>query len=154
MKLPMNGTERIQAAPATVRRFVTDPEQVGRCLPDLQELQVTDPRHFIAHVKIGLGPVRGRFKLEVELNPDAGPDKLELRLKGSGMGSGLNMSSQVRVCAADDTTEMQWTAEASVSGPLASVGGRLLEAQARKTTEQLFANIRRTLEQGEQAAAR
>ncbi len=149
MKLQMSGTERIAATRDAVWHFVTDPAQVGRCLPDLQELQVVDGQHLTALVKIGVGPIKGRFKMEVALDP--GADALDLRLKGSGMGSGLQMSSQLRLTAAGaGATELQWQAEAAVSGPLASVGGRLLDAQAKKTTLQLFENIRQNLE----AAAR
>lgn len=147
MNLKMDGTERISAPCDAVWAFVTDPEGVGHCLPDLQELQVTDPQHLVAFVRIGVGPVRGRFKMEVALEPAAG--ELGMRLKGSGMGSGLTMNARLLLLTADSGgTALQWAAEAAVSGPLASVGGRLLEAQAKKTVEQLFANIRHRLESG------
>jgi carbon monoxide dehydrogenase subunit G len=147
MKMSLSGVEQIQAEIAAVSRFVTDPNQVGRCLPDLQELTVTDPQHFTALVKIGVGPIRGRFKMEVELGTLTADVELAMKLKGSGMGNGLAMSSTMKLVAtAADQTELHWSAEASVSGPLAGVGGRLLEGQAKKTTEALFANIRQALE--------
>jgi carbon monoxide dehydrogenase subunit G len=153
MKLQMQGSEHIRALPEAVRRFVTDPAQVGRCLPDLQELDVVDHRRLVAFVRVGVGPVRGRFKLEVDLGGEG--EGLTMRLKGSGMGSGLQMQSRMRLTpAGEGTTVLDWDAEAAVSGPLASVGGRLLDAQARKTTQQLFDAIRRNLESGGQVAAR
>lgn len=146
MKLNLNGVEQIQAGSEAVGQFVTDPDKVGRCLPDLQELTVTDPQHFTAFVKIGIGPIRGRFKMEVQLGPLTGGE-MTMKLKGSGMGNGLAMNSTMRlVAAAAGQTELHWSAEASVSGPLAGVGGRLLEGQAKKTTEALFANIRQALQ--------
>lgn len=153
MKMQLNGVEKISAAKATVRGFVLDPNRVGACLPDLQELQVADERHMTALVKIGIGPIRGKFKMEVELNPLAGGDEITMSLKGSGMGNGLTMSSAMRLVETGaGTTELHWSADAAVSGPLVGVGGRLLEGQAKKTTEQLFANIQRQLEAGGQAA--
>lgn len=147
MKMSLNGVEQIQAEIAAVSRFVTDPNQVGRCLPDLQELTVADPQHFTAFVKIGVGPIRGKFKMEVELAPSADGREMAMKLKGSGMGNGLAMNSTMKLVeAGPDRTELHWSAEASVSGPLAGVGGRLLEGQAKKTTEALFANIRQALE--------
>lgn len=145
--MSLSGVEQIQAGMSAVSRFVIDPSQVGKCLPDLQELTVTDPQHFTAFVKIGIGPIRGRFKMEVELQPLADGGEMAMKLKGSGMGNGLAMNSVIKlVAAAADRTELHWSAEASVSGPLAGVGGRLLEGQAKKTTEALFANIRQALE--------
>lgn len=144
MKVQFSGTEAIRAPKEDVRRFVLSPDQVGNCLPDLQELQVADATHFTAVVKIGLGPVRGRFKLEVELLPEG--DAAAIRIKGGGLGSGLAMTSAMRLEATAAGTNLHWQADASVSGPLATVGGRLLEGQARKTVEQLFTAIRQKLE--------
>jgi carbon monoxide dehydrogenase subunit G len=153
MKMTLNGTEHIGVSRADVYTFLTNPDQVGRCLPDLQELQVQDPTHFVAIVKIGVGAIRGKFKMEVELQPDAATMAMGMRLKGSGMGSMLNMTSQVQLQEAGPAaTDMVWSAEATVSGPLASVGGRLLEGQAKKTTQQLFETIRLRLEAGSAAA--
>ena len=50
--------------------FVTDPEKVGHCLPDVVEVTVHDPTHFEAVVQVGVGPVRGKFKFKFELQPD------------------------------------------------------------------------------------
>jgi len=151
MKIQLNGVERIRAEKAVVYGFITDPNQVGQCLPDLQELTVQDQHHMVAIVSIGIGPIRGTFKMEAAISPADG-EGLALKLKGSGMGNGLAMESRMSLVAVTDGTELHWSAEASVSGPLAGVGGRLLEGQARKTTEQLFMNIRKALETGSQAA--
>jgi carbon monoxide dehydrogenase subunit G len=156
LRLAFSGMERIDADKATVRAFLTDSSQVSACLPDLQEVTLVEDRHFVAIVKVGVGPVRGRFKMDVRLDPEVGPDELALELRGSGMGSGMELRSSLRLEEqAPRTTHLHWAAEATVSGPLASVGGRLLEGQARKTTEQLFTAIRTALEAaGEVAVGR
>jgi uncharacterized protein len=152
MKMNLNGVERIQADRDTVRTFVTDPEQVGRCMPDLQDLKVSDSQHMIAMVRVGVGPIRGTFKMEIELLQGT-DSEAAMKLKGSGMGNGIAMSSTMQFVPAEGgVTELHWKAEATVSGPLAGIGGRLLEGQAKKTTEQLFSNIRQTLE-GQRAPA-
>ncbi|HVA37296.1 MAG TPA: carbon monoxide dehydrogenase subunit G [Candidatus Dormibacteraeota bacterium] len=147
MKIEMNGVERVSVTPAQALAFVSDPKRVGTCMPDLENLQVSDERHFVATVRVGVGPVKGRLKMEVELTSDPSkPEELQMAAKGSGMGSGMNLNSRVRVTSAGDgASELHWTADAAVSGPLASVGGRLLEAQAKKTTERMFAAIREAL---------
>lgn len=145
MKVQFKGTEPIQAPRGQVWQFLLDPRQVGHCLPDLQELHVHDQRRFTALVRIGLGPVRGRFKLDVELTPAPDGESAGIALKGAGMGSGLQMSSQVSL-EGDSPTVLHWQADAAVSGPLATLGGRLLEGQAGKTIAQLFTAIRQNLE--------
>ena len=41
----------------------------------------------------------------------------------------------------DGTTTLDWTGEASMRGPVASVGGRMLDVQAKKLIEKTFANM-------------
>lgn len=144
MRIQYEGTVPVRAGRDEVRRFVTDPERVGRCLPDLQTLEVTDARRFTAWVRAGVGPIRGTFKMEIELDPSG--DEIGMRLRGSGMGSGLQMNSSINVAGGEAGAEIRWRAEATISGPLAAVGGRLLDGQARKVIEQLFANVRAALE--------
>jgi carbon monoxide dehydrogenase subunit G len=151
VRLTEHGQEVIKAPVDRVRAFLVDPRQVGPCLPDLQELTVVDDRHFQALVKVGVGAVRGRFKMDVTLERDEADDRFRIGLTGAGMGSALALAATIRLDATDaETTELTWEAEATVNGPLASVGGRLLEAQAQKTTEALFTGIRTRLEEGDE----
>ena len=69
VNLQYSGEEKIPAGVDTVWAFVTDPEKVGRCFPDVVDVTVQDPTHFEAVVKVGVGPVRGKFKMKVELLP-------------------------------------------------------------------------------------
>src|SRR4029077_8735260 len=73
VKLEYSGKEQIPANIETVWAFVTDPQKVGRCLPELLELAVQDATHFDAVVRVGVGPVRGKFKFKVELQPNTEP---------------------------------------------------------------------------------
>ncbi|MDI3298119.1 MAG: carbon monoxide dehydrogenase subunit G [Bacillota bacterium] len=140
------GSESIRRRREEVRAFLLAPERVGRCLPDLQELEVADEAHFTAHVRVGVGPVRGRLRLDVALEPGEDDAEARISIQGSGLGSGLTVRSSARLTPVDGQTEVAWQAEASVSGTLATVGGRLLEGQARKVVEQMFGAIRRELE--------
>src|SRR5579875_3670323 len=105
----MSGSERIAADKARVRSFLVDPAQVSACLPDLQEVTLVEDRHFVALVKVGVGAVRGRLKMDVTLTPGEA-DALRLELKGSGLGSALDMQSSVRLTATEPAvTELSWT---------------------------------------------
>ncbi len=50
------------------------------------------------------------------------------------------------VAAGDGLTTMRWESEFTVRGMLASVGARLLQGAAEKTTNQMFDCIRNKLE--------
>ena len=146
MNLQNSGEERIPARPDAVWAFVTDPEKVGRCLPDVVDVTVHDPTHLEAVVKVGVGPVRGRFTLKIELLPDSSRRRLDMKISGGGFGSAVDLTAGADVAdAGDGTTSLKWTGQAVARGPIAGVGGRVLDAQAQKLIAQAFGNIRTQL---------
>ena len=143
MKLQYNGQERIAAGVEPVWAFVSDPDKVGHCLPDVIEVTVQDPTHFDAVVAVGLGPVRGRFKFKFELQPDAAARRMNMKISGGGLGSALDLTAGADIVAVDpSTTLLNWSGEAVMRGPVAAIGGRVLDAQAQKLITQTFANVR------------
>jgi carbon monoxide dehydrogenase subunit G len=146
MNLQYNGEETITADKATVWAFINDPEQVGRCLPDVVDVTVHDPTHFDVVAKVGVGPVRGKFKFKFELIPDSAGSRMDMKISGGGFGSALDLTAGADVVEArPGTTKLNWSGQAVARGPVASVGGRVLDAQAQKLITQTFANVRERL---------
>ena len=146
MKLQHTGQEQIAAAPATVWAFITDPQRIGECLPDVEQVKVIDPTHFDAVVRVGVGPVRGRFTMKFALRPDEAARRVTLTVSGGGFGSAVDMTAAADIVpSGGDATLLNWTGEAVMRGPVAAVGGRVLDAQAQKLISQTFATVRRKL---------
>ena len=143
MNLQYNGEEQITADPATVWTFVNDPERIGRCLPDVQTVTVHDPRHFDAVVRVAVGPVRGKFTFKFELQPDEAARRINMKITGGGFGSAVDLTAGADVVpGAGTSTILRWDGSAVMRGPVAAVGGRVLDGQARKLITQTFANVR------------
>ena len=146
MNLEYHGEEHVAANESAVWAFVTDPDRVGRSMPEVLEVVVHDPTHLDAVVRVAVGPVRGKFKLKVELVPDSARRRIDMKISGGGFGSAIDMAAGADVVGAGDgTTLLKWTGTAVARGPVAAVGGRVLDAQAKKLIEQAFANIRQQL---------
>ena len=146
MNLQYDGEEKIPASYATVWAFVTDPEKVGRCFPEVVDVTVQDPTHFEAVVQVAVGPVRGKFKMKVELLPVPAEHRLDMKMSGGGFGSAVDLTAGAElVDAGDGTTLLKWNGQAIPRGPVAAVGGRVLDAQAKKLITQAFENVRRQL---------
>jgi uncharacterized protein len=144
--LEYNGEELIPAAHDKVWAFVTDPERVGRCLPDVLEVNVHDPTHLDAVVRVGVGPVKGKFKFKIELRPAETQRRIELKISGGGLGSAVDLTAGADLIDADGgATRLTWGGQAIARGPVAAVGGRVLDAQAQKLITQTFANVREQL---------
>lgn len=146
MNLQYAGEEKIAASPDTVWAFVTDPDKVGHCMPEVKEVTVQDPTHVDAVVQVAVGPVRGKFKLKVELLPKASDRRIDMKISGGGFGSAVDLTAGAEVVdAGNGTTLLKWSGQAVARGPVAAVGGRVLDAQAKKLIEQAFANVRQQL---------
>lgn len=146
MNLQYNGEEQIPADPATVWAFVNDPSKVGNSLPDLLTLTIHDPTHFDAVVKVGVGPVRGKFTFKFELQPDEPARRMNIKISGGGFGSAIDLTAGANIVAGEGTsTVLRWDGSAVMRGPVASIGGRVLDGQAKKLITQTFANVRERL---------
>jgi len=93
MKLNYDGKEVINKNADTVWEFIKNPEKVAHCLPDVQKVDIHDENRFDAVVKVGVGPVRGRFKFKVELQPQQDDNKMIVKLRGGGLGSVVDLEA-------------------------------------------------------------
>ena len=93
MNLQYSGEEKIPVGLDTVWTFVTDPEKVGRSFPEVVDVTVQDSTHFEAVVKVGVGPVRGKFKVNVELLPASSKRRIDMKMSGGGFGSTVDLTA-------------------------------------------------------------
>jgi len=146
VNLQYSGEEKIPASLDAVWIFVTDPEKVGRCFPELVDLTVQDPTHFVATVRVGVGPVRGKFKVKVDLIPDPSRHHIDMKMSGGGFGSAVDLTAGADlVDAGDGATQLKWSGQAEARGPIAAVGGRVLDSEAKKLITKAFGNVRHQL---------
>ncbi len=140
------GTLDIAAPRERVWAFLTDPRQVTACAPDVQSVEVADPTHFRVVVRTGVGPIKATFTMNVEFAELAPPDRATVRARGQAPGSAVDMTNTLALDANGDRTTMRWASDVVVSGLIASVGARLMQGAADKTTQQVFACIKEKLE--------
>lgn len=146
MKLQYNGQEKIKADYDTVWKFINDPNQVSQCLPDTEKVEIKDDKSFDALVKVGVGPVKGRFKFAVTLVPKPEEKKMMVKLRGGGLGTAIDLEAGAYIKEQEDkTTVLDWNGLAEVRGPAATVGGRVLDSKAKELISHVFAEVSRKL---------
>ncbi|WP_027877433.1 SRPBCC family protein [Meiothermus cerbereus] len=149
MKLEYSGQEKVQTNPEKVWSFIQDPQKVASCLPDLKSVDIKDDKNMVATVGVAVGPVRGSFKLNIELDPRPEENKVMVRIRGGGLGSAVDLTASADIVGQEDqTTLLNWQGLATVSGPAATVGGRVLDAQAKRLIEAVFANMGQKMSEG------
>ncbi|MDQ7843707.1 MAG: carbon monoxide dehydrogenase subunit G [Armatimonadota bacterium] len=147
MPLHYEGMLAIRAGRRQVWGFLVDPHRVSRCLPDVQSLDVLGEGRFRAVVRVGVAFIRGNFTFEVTMRDLQEPAHAVIAGRGSGLGSGVDVTSTVDLADGEGgVTELRWTADVVVSGPLATVGARLLDSTVERKTAELFECVKAQLE--------
>jgi carbon monoxide dehydrogenase subunit G len=146
------GTVPIQAPRERVWQFLTDPDQVGSCGPGVESVEVTDPTHFRARAKVGIGSIVARFVIDLELTELNEPTSATISARGQAPGTAVDAVGRMHLREGDDdggdggATTMDWAADVDLSGKLASVGTRIIEWTAQKLITQTFECIKIRLE--------
>ena len=142
MKLNFAGSPEITAPPAVVWSKLLDADFVARSAPGVESVERVDPTHFRVISGLGVGSVKVRFKLDVELFDIVEGERLKMRARGRAPGSNVEVVSALQVeDAGDGRTRLNWSAISDMSGGVASIGGRLLEGTARRLTEQFWTDF-------------
>jgi carbon monoxide dehydrogenase subunit G len=149
MRLQFSGAPEVTASRAEVWRHLMDPDFVARSAPGVESVQRIDDTHFKVVSGFGVGPIKLRFVMDVELHDITEPSIFKMRARGKAPGSNVDVVSGVRLeDAGDGHTRLNWSATSEVSGTVASVGARLLEGTARHLTEQFWTDFARRVSAG------
>ena len=84
MKVHYEGSEKIAVPASDVWTFMSSPEKVAACLPDVISTTVPDANHFTTVLKVGVGPVRGNFTFQIALDPKRDANQVVVRLDFTG----------------------------------------------------------------------
>ena len=125
MKLHFAGAPEITAPRALVWTKLLDADFVAASAPGVESVERVDPTHFQVISGLGVGVVKVRFKLDVELFDIVEGERLKMRARGKAPGSNVDVVSALQVeDAGNGHTRLNWSATSDVSGTVASIGAR------------------------------
>jgi carbon monoxide dehydrogenase subunit G len=147
--MQFSGTVQIAAPRDRVWGFLMDPNEVGSCGPGVETIEVIDADHFKAKAKVGVGFISARFVVDMTVAERNEPELAVLKAHGQAPGSAVDATANMALSGpADGPTTMDWSADVTISGTLASVGARMIEGTANKMIGQTFDCIKAKLEAG------
>ena len=144
----LSGDVKIQAPRKKVWDFLTDPDQIGQCVPGVEKIEMIEPlKRYRGIVSIGFGAVKARFSGEVEvLNLDE-PNYAKLKAHGSASGSVADAISEMNLSdGPDGATILHWVADVTVAGQLASLASRLMVPVSQKLAGVFYEQVRKKIE--------
>ena len=144
--MEFSGTQTIDVPIQTVWAYLLDVRKVAACAPGFQSLEDVGEEHWKAVISIGIGPVKAKFNLDVTRPEKHEPDHMVVKGRGKAPGSAVELAGTMKLSSiSENSTTMDWNANVTVSGTLASVGGRLMNSTAEKLTEQFFTCLKSNL---------
>jgi len=137
--MKMTGEYAIPASRENVWEALNDPEVLKACIPGCEALERTGENAFEATVTVKIGPVKSKFKGQVELTNLNPPQSYELTGAGSGgAAGGARGSAKVHLASTEAGTTLTYEADAQVNGKLAQLGQRMIDPVAKKLANQFF----------------
>ena len=139
MRLDFSGAPEIAAPPEVVWQRLLDHQFVASVAPGVESVEPIDDRHFKVISGFGVGAVKVRFHLDVELSDVTPPKRLKMSARGTAPGSGVEVSTTLEIeLISPNRSCLKWSASSEVRGTVASVGARLLKGTAKKLTESFW----------------
>ena len=124
----LEGVRSFDAPRATVWRVLNDPASMAQMMPGVESFDVHDDRRWTANVKIPLGLGGLKMKIDMEKTEERDLEFASLHIKGQGVGAMMNMQTTFELGDGDGGgTEMKWTADVKIAGPVGSMGQRVLQ---------------------------
>ena len=140
--MQMSGTRILPASKQDVWDKLNDVAVLKRCIPGCQELEQVGENQLKATVGLKIGPINAKFQGDVELSNMNPPNSY--RISGSGKGGpagGASGGADVALADTDGGTELTYNVDARVTGKIAQLGARLIDATANSLANKFFDNL-------------
>jgi len=138
--MEMSGEERVPATQAETWAALNDPEMLKACVPGCESIERVSDEEYQVLMVARIGPVSAKFKGKLTLSDLNPPQSYSIAFEGQGGAAGFGKgAAQVQLSPEGEGTLLRYQVKASVGGKLAQIGSRLVDAAARKISQDFFA---------------
>jgi hypothetical protein len=122
-----------------------DPRILAAAMPGARRLEPTGPDEYTIVVDVGVGSVKGTYEGTFALTEKQEGEACTVRATASGRPGSVETIARMRLTDREGGALLTYEADATVTGPLAGVGQRLMGAAARRTTAQFLSALETTI---------
>ncbi len=142
----LKGSYRFRAAIDRVWGALMNPQVIARLLPGIERLEPVGENAYEAEMRLGVGPISGRYKARITLSEIDPPNHYRIRIQAQGPQGTVDANGVIDLTADGGETVMHYEGEATVTGLLMSLGARLLEPTAQMLVSQGLKNLEAQLD--------
>ncbi|MED5413265.1 MAG: carbon monoxide dehydrogenase subunit G [Pseudomonadota bacterium] len=150
--MEMISEQRIIASRDAVWAALNNTEILKQAMPGCESFEAVEENKFEAKITAKVGPVKAKFKFNVELTDIDAPNGYIIMGEGQGGVAGFAKGS-AKVYLTEDGTDtiLAYNVQANVGGKLAQLGARLIDGTAKKMADEFFGNFNDLLSDNDSA---
>ncbi len=150
--MEMISEQRIIASRDAVWAALNNTEILKQAMPGCESFEAVEENKFEAKITAKVGPVKAKFKFNVELTEIDAPNGYIIMGEGQGGVAGFAKGS-AKVYLTEDGTDtiLAYNVQANVGGKLAQLGARLIDGTAKKMADEFFGNFNDLLSDNDSA---
>jgi carbon monoxide dehydrogenase subunit G len=138
----LDGSAVLSADPDQVWAVITDPAVLARTIPGCETLEQVGDDEYKMNVSVGVGAIRGTYAGEVKLTDQQRPSSYVMHASGAGAPGNARATVTIDLEPADGgKTNLTYSADAVIGGPVAGVGQRMITGVAKRMAGQFFKAI-------------
>ena len=140
--MEMTGEQLIPASQQDTWNALNDPQVLKACIPGCESIERTGDNEYVVLMVARIGPVSAKFKGKLALTDVQPPVSYSMAFEGQGGPAGFAKGgAHVSLSAEENQTRLHYEAKANIGGKLAQIGSRLVDAAAKKVSDDFFRNF-------------
>lgn len=146
--MKINGTYQLNASTTVVWQMLMDPEVLEKVTPGIKKLEPKGSDSFRAISEVSIGPVRGTFEGDLSIKNKIDKESCLLVVDQKSKSGNVVAEIGMQFIPLDkNSTEIQYTGEAKMSGLLARMGQRIMSGVVSTLSKQFFQALEKELEE-------
>ena len=128
--------------------LVLEPGTLASCIPGAEKIESTDNKTYNCLVKQSVGPITVRLQFVVNLTEIIPPTYVKAVGRGEALGKlgTFGIDLVVHLCETPNAAvEIDYKADVSMVGKLATFGERIMRAKVKSVGEQFTQNLEKTI---------
>jgi carbon monoxide dehydrogenase subunit G len=141
----VEGTETVAVERSRVWGLLNDPDTLAASIPGCRGFERDgDAEHrYLTAITVAVGPVTGVYEGTVEYVDVAEPERCTIVVSGKGDKGTIEGRGAITLAERGDSTDIGYTGEFKLTGPVAGVGQRMAPGVSRKMIVETLRNLER-----------
>ncbi|UGS35940.1 CoxG family protein [Capillimicrobium parvum] len=149
--MKVNESFVIAEPPERIWEFFEQVDQVARCVPGVESVEVIDTDNSRVRVTQAVGPMTATFDLKMRITERRPHALMQFTAVGravKGAAGNIRTTNTVRLAPLDEGTRVELEAELAMGGVLGSVGQKVVAKQAGQVTRDFSDALERAIRGG------